>query len=687
MRWRISLVTVIVVVAVALAGAGAAWSIRSSNETQQKQKLQQRAAEIVVTLTSGLSETRSALSVLADVPVDPPGSPAIFEQAAGRLVTGAVRLVDVVEPSGDDFIATVVVGDGVTTGSTLTGERASLARRAIATNDVVSTVLHNGTDLRVGFGFATADRTRVVMRETIINPGATVQTLRNQPFGDVDVALYASTTADPNNLVLKTTNNVPLVGQTVSQTVTIGADKWLVVSRSRGSLVTGFARNAPWWALIAGFVLALLLGALVETLSRRRRYALALVEDRTTELRSALQEQIRLEGEARQASAAAAAANQSKSEFLSRMSHELRTPLNAVLGFAQLLELEPLAQSQQEAVSQITKGGRHLLDLINEVLDITRIETGDLSLSPEAVLADDVLSETFELVQPLAREGRINMIGNRAGTCDVYVFADRQRLKQILLNLLSNAIKYNRAGGSVSVQCEQVGNRLRINVIDTGHGIHSDNLDRLFVPFERLGAERGDVEGTGIGLALSRRLAQAMGGEIAVESTFGRGSTFTVELPVVEGPVERYHRLAPATAQPAAADRQEATQTIVYIEDNLSNLRLVERILERRGGIELVAAMQGRLGLDLARQHRPLAVILDLHLPDIDGEDVLHELRDDPATASTPVIILSADATPGQLQRLLSAGARAYFTKPLDVRELLALIEELLDESAAARPS
>jgi CheY-like chemotaxis protein len=391
---------------------------------------------------------------------------------------------------------------------------------------------------------------------------------------------------------------------------------------------------------------------------------------RTAELEQALEDQRRLE-------AVANDANRTKSEFLSRMSHELRTPLNAVLGFAQLLETEPLEPEQLDSVHQIRRGGRHLLDLINEVLDLTRIETGTIALSPEAVPVGDVVAEAIELLGALAASSNVHLVGDTAHTCDVHVFADRQRLKQILLNLLSNAIKYNRPGGTVSAHCAAAGDRLRIKVVDTGPGISEADAARLFQPFERLGAEHTEVQGTGIGLALSRRLAVAMGGSVDVESVVGRGSTFWVELPIVEGPVQRYERLDVRRAS-ASADDDPDTRTVLYIEDNVSNLRLVERVLEKRPQIHLVAAMQGRLGLDLARQHRPFAILLDLHLPDCEGEDVLHQLRDDPATASIPVVILSADATPGRIQRLVAAGAHAYLAKPLDVRRLLETLDDLL---------
>jgi PAS domain S-box-containing protein len=385
----------------------------------------------------------------------------------------------------------------------------------------------------------------------------------------------------------------------------------------------------------------------------------------------------RAEQAQREAQEAADAANRSKNEFLSRMSHELRTPLNAVLGFGQLLELESLTVDQQESVDQILKGGRHLLDLINEVLDISRIEAGELALSPEAVLASELIQETVDLIRPLADQRDIQLVIDRSG-CDCYVFADRQRTKQVLLNLLSNAVKYNRPRGTVAIGCEQpTPTRLRITVADTGPGIAADQLDRLFTPFERLGAEHTNIEGTGIGLALSQRLTEAMAGTLTATSTLGEGSTFAVDLPQVEGPVDRYERLTgnAETAGTVTANRHK----VLHIEDNLSNVKLVERILAQRADVEVVAAMHGRLGLELAREHHPILILLDLHLPDMDGDQVLQRLRDDPITASIPVVMVSADATPGQVQRLLAAGATAYLTKPIDVRDLLHILDQALD--------
>jgi PAS domain S-box-containing protein len=383
----------------------------------------------------------------------------------------------------------------------------------------------------------------------------------------------------------------------------------------------------------------------------------------------------------RKAAEAADSANRSKSEFLSRMSHELRTPLNAVLGFGQLLELDDLTEDQRESVDQILKGGRHLLDLINEVLDISRIETGQIALSPEAVPASEIINEAVDLIRPLAEQRSIQIVVDRSGGSDCYVFADRQRAKQILLNLLSNAVKYNRTRGTVAISCEPSGDAcVHIAVADTGRGIAAERLGRLFTPFDRLGAEETDIEGTGIGLALSKRLASAMSGTLTANSTLGQGSTFFLELPHVEGPVERYERLNGNTEPSAASQSPPRRRRVLQIEDNLANVKLVQRVLEQRPDVEMIAAMHGSLGLQLAHEHQPVLILLDLHLPDIGGEQVLRRLRDDPVTASTPVVIVSADATSGQAQRLLAAGATAYLTKPIDVRQLLDVLDEALSE-------
>ena len=385
------------------------------------------------------------------------------------------------------------------------------------------------------------------------------------------------------------------------------------------------------------------------------------VEERTRELREATAEADR--------------ANRAKSEFLSRMSHELRTPLNAILGFGQLLEMDAPSGRQGESVTHILRAGRHLLGLINEVLDISRIEAGRLQLSLEPVPVRETVGQAMQLVQPSADSLGITLAAEPIDE-GLHVLADRQRLQQVLLNLLANAVKYNRPHGTVRVACDAGDERMRIAVSDAGPGIAADKLARLFVPFDRLGAEATGVEGTGLGLALSKALVDAMRGTLEVESAVGTGSTFAVTLPRVAAPGAAAGALDDDRA--TAAPVPQRPRTILYIEDNVSNLRLVESILSRRPGFNVLSAMQGRVGVDLARDHRPDLILLDRHLPDITGEQVFRLLQDDPRTRAIPVVILSADAIVGGMQALLDSGVRAYLTKPLDVRRLLDLIDETL---------
>jgi PAS domain S-box-containing protein len=402
------------------------------------------------------------------------------------------------------------------------------------------------------------------------------------------------------------------------------------------------------------------------------------VEERTLALRAA-NEQLQQEiAERRRAEEEADRANRAKSDFLSRMSHELRTPLNGILGFAQLLELESLPADQEESVTHILKAGRHLLGLINEVLDISRIEAGRLQLSLEPVPVGDTLCGAVDLVRPLAAQRDIELVAEVADD-HRHVLADRQRLQQVLLNLLSNAVKYNRTRGAVAVSCEErSGGRLRMLVTDTGHGISPDKIERLFTPFDRLGAEGAGIEGTGLGLVLSKHLVEVMGGTMDVTSQVGVGSTFAVEFALTAAPADALK--LPAASPTVQAERGEGRMVVLYIEDNVSNLRLVEQVLGRRPQTTLLSAMQGQLGLDLAREHRPDLILLDLHLPDVPGDEVLRRLREGPQTRGIPVVILSADATPGQVERLLAAGAQAYLTKPLDVRQLLALVDQRMSQ-------
>ena len=375
-------------------------------------------------------------------------------------------------------------------------------------------------------------------------------------------------------------------------------------------------------------------------------------------------------------------ANAAKSEFLSRMSHELRTPLNAILGFSQLLEMSNPSPKQRENIGQVLRGGRHLLNLINEVLDISRIEAGKLEFVVEPVKVARVLEEAVALVRPLAVPKDITLDINRTERSldGVMVQADRQRLKQVLLNLLSNAIKYNHPSGRVDLICDRAaGGCLRISVRDTGSGISAKDLPRLFHPFERLGVNQSEVEGTGIGLAISKRLAEAMGGTVSVESVENQGSTFSLELPIAAESIPSTEAQDTQTLPPVVeAVSEPATHTVLHIEDNPSNLTLVAEVLALRPQLTLISTMQGRSGLDMAREHHPDLILLDVHLPDLAGDVLLRELKEDPRTRDIPVVMVSADATPLRIQRLLDLGARAYLTKPLEVPMFLHTIDHAL---------
>ncbi len=375
-------------------------------------------------------------------------------------------------------------------------------------------------------------------------------------------------------------------------------------------------------------------------------------------------------------------ADLAKNEFLSRMSHELRTPLNSILGFAQVLQMsDGLPKRSPECVQHILNGGHHLLRLIDEVLDIARIESGRLPLSVEPVLVSDAVSQTLEMVRPIAESRGIHLACDTSRHCQQHVMADRQRLRQVLLNLLSNSIKYNQPNGSVRISCQAENkNMLRIKVEDTGIGIAPQDQARLFAPFERLAAAQTDVEGTGLGLALSKHLIQAMGGSIGLVSHLGKGSTFWIDLPVAEAPVERVRRQEVLIVLPP--DPVPQSLRVLCIEDNLANVQLIEHVLSFRSQVKLLTAMQGRLGLELASENRPDLILLDLHLPDLKGDVVLRELRTDPRTRDIPTIMISADATPGEIQRLRDAGATDYLTKPLDVKKLLHILDEHLRRNA-----
>ncbi|MDP9190118.1 MAG: PAS domain S-box protein [Acidobacteriota bacterium] len=371
------------------------------------------------------------------------------------------------------------------------------------------------------------------------------------------------------------------------------------------------------------------------------------------------------------ARAAAETANLAKSDFLSSMSHELRSPLNAILGFAQLMESEspPPTPSQGESIIQILNAGWYLLELINEVLDLATIESGKLSMSIEPVLLDELLMECHSMVEPLAQRRNLRMLFPRSDA-PYCVNADRTRIKQVLINLLSNAIKYNTPGGSVAVDCSAntATGRVRITVTDTGAGLPPEKVLQLFQPFNRLGQETGGVEGTGIGLVVSKRLVELMNGVIGVESTAGIGSTFWLELPST-APLTMPSSIDLTPPNESFEGALEGVRTLLYVEDNPANLKLVERLIGRRSDVRLLSAVDGIRGVELARKHLPDVILMDINLSGMSGLDALKILREDKTTAHIPVVALSANAMPRDIQKGLDAGFFRYLTKPIKVAE------------------
>jgi len=380
----------------------------------------------------------------------------------------------------------------------------------------------------------------------------------------------------------------------------------------------------------------------------------------------------------RQAKQAAEEGNRAKSEFLSRMSHELRTPLNAILGFAQLLEMRYDDPQITEAARFILKGGRHLLQMINEVLDLARIESGRMNMSIESVNAAEVLSQAVGLVRPLAETAGIVLFVEALDETSM-AKADRQRLIQVLINLLSNAIKYNKPSGTVRVRCTgESGEKLRFEVTDEGRGISEEDREMLFQPFQRFGDQ--SIEGTGLGLALSQRFVRQMNGDLILLQSSSGGSTFCIELDRMANRVHELSVLEGGAASGTPLERLSGT--VLYVEDNLSNIRLMEVLFANSDRLTLVPATQGQMGLEFAREHKPDLILLDLHLPDLSGAEVLLKLKSDPATQSVPVTILSADASPATAAKLLAAGADEYLTKPLDLERLFEVLEKHLPLAA-----
>ena len=388
----------------------------------------------------------------------------------------------------------------------------------------------------------------------------------------------------------------------------------------------------------------------------------------------------RVESELKEAMAAAEKANRAKSDFLSGMSHELRTPLNAVLGFAQLMEIgSPTPTvSQKRNLDQILKAGWYLLELINEVLDLSLIESGKATLSSEAVSLPEVVLECRAMIEPQAQKRGIEMKFPRF-EIPYFVNADRTRVKQVLINLLFNGIKYNKPGGSVSVEYAlTAADSIRISVRDTGVGLAPEQVEQLFQPFNRLGKEASTEEGTGIGLVVTKRLVELMGGSIGVDSTVGVGSVFWIELGLTTAPQLSLQEVEDATLMQPPAPHGAPQRTLLYVEDNPANLELVEQLIARRPDLRLLSAADANLGIEFARAYQPEVILTDINLPGISGITAMEILRADPSTAHIPIVALSANAVPRDIEKALAAGFFNYLTKPIKVVQFMDALDAAL---------
>jgi signal transduction histidine kinase/CheY-like chemotaxis protein len=655
---RIGLLPIVVGVTSIVLAVVIALVVRGVVRDQEQRLLHDRGGELAATLQSTVANFDESLPLFARTArLDPTPGKTEFVQAASPLLAGGVAAVGAVEERGGVLRVAAAVGKGPRMGDTLQGPRAAVIQRALATKKLVTGLVRDPGGLRLVI--AEMGRVFVAYEESPVDPTRAIPDTPGSPFNDLNVALYASPRRDPSKLAITTTGHAPTGGRNDQRVLPVGADRWLLVLGARKPLAGQFATDLPWLILGGGLLVSLLFTTLVTVLARRREYALVAVATRTIELR--------------EARALAEDANQAKSEFLSRMSHELRTPLNAILGFGQVLELDGLGPDQQESVDHIMHGGRHLLGLVDEILDISRIEAGTMTISVEPVEVASALGDVLRLVAPIAAEAGVELTSELPPADEAYVLADRLRLRQVLLNVVANAVKYNHRGGWVRVSVGPgSGNRLQFRIADSGSGIPEDKLDLLFTPFERLGAELGQTEGTGLGLALSKGLMERMGGSIRAENAADGGAVFVLELDRVDSAV------SDDALDAARATGEEQPQlgacTLLYIEDNLSNFQLIERVLAPQRSIRLIPAMQGGLGMELAERHKPDLILLDLHLPDVPGAVLFERLRANPLTRDIPVVVVSADATERQFKRLLDAGAADYLTKPLDLRRFLEVV-------------
>ena len=383
-------------------------------------------------------------------------------------------------------------------------------------------------------------------------------------------------------------------------------------------------------------------------------------------------------------------ANRAKSEFLSKMSHELRTPLNAILGFGQLMEYsteEPLTLAQREWLQEILKAGNFLLEIINEILDLAQIEAGKVSLSMEAFDLVELTQEVLPLMSPLAQKKGIRIENNTLKLGSLMVWADRTKMKQVFINLISNAIKYNRENGSVTLNAERkASGRICASVTDMGEGIPQEKLETLFQPFNRLGAEHTEVEGTGLGLVIAKQLVERMDGKMGVDSTVGKGTCFHIELPPPEPSSEKEKSSDQKDNEKSTDQKDDAEKklTVLYIEDNATNVKLVEQLLKFNKNVHMVTAEEATTGIEMARAQRPDLILMDINLPGIDGVSALKKLRSLDETKTIPVLAVTANVLKTDIEKYEKAGFESFIAKPIEVKSFLETIQQFLNKNGVA---
>jgi signal transduction histidine kinase/CheY-like chemotaxis protein len=644
---------------------------------QERRLLAERASEVALLLQGSLqSGFRDLLNTLVTAAQE---SPDAFALAAKQWtsdpnVTAAATIADA-GPRG--WVVTSTAGTTLTVGQTMKGARADLVQKAGLTlrSDIVETGPKQQLALvlaapRAAEGLAASDSGAVaVYLEASIDTHQGTGVTSTEPFHELRAALYIGSEPDPAKLVVTTTDQLPIRGDTETRSITVGSDPWLLVTSARQPLSGPLLHNVPWVLAVALLIVGLAMAGTVEAVARARDRAMRLVAERTADLQNSLRE--------------LQVAQQAKSEFLSNMSHELRTPLNAIIGFSDLMTREPSdagapdrTSVPSEWVEHINASGMHLLDLINDILDLAKVEAGRIDLDPEPLALQPVIAAAVATLRPLMVRKKLSIIED---IDEVAVSADKVRFRQIIDNLLSNAIKFTPEGGRIEVSTRRGDNQVLIDVSDTGVGIAPEDQERVFDEFQQVGDRGSRTSGTGLGLALARRLVIAHGGTISVQSTIGAGSRFTVALPAAELPDADQPTVAPLPP----VTGQTSMGTVLVIEDDVAAVRLLRAYLEKAGYAVRVAG-DGPTGLAEAMSNPPDAIVLDVILPGIDGWELLRRIKLDPRSESIPVVMVTVV---DEQEVGLALGAVDYLVKPIDPEVLVEVLRRHIDLGAIASPT